>query len=74
MSRMKQAQILHKIAIIHQHQDDLMAQRAKLEQALRILRSESSDETREEQDAFDEKLQTELRVLQEEIEKDESWV
>jgi hypothetical protein len=71
---MKQAKILHKIAIIHEHQDDLTAQRAKLEEALRILRSESAVETREEQEVFEKKIEDELRLLQEELEKDESWV
>jgi hypothetical protein len=74
MSRMKQAKILHKIAIIHEHQDDLTAQRTTLEQALRMLRSESSDDTREEQEVLDKKLRNELRLLQEELEKDKSWV
>jgi hypothetical protein len=75
MSRMKQAKILHKIAIIHEHQDDPLAQREKLELALRFLRSESRNDLRVEQEALDKKLEKELLRVKEEIEKkDENWV
>lgn len=75
MSRMKQAKILHKLAVIHEHQDDPKAQREKLELALRFLRSESFDENDGEVDVLDKKLQEELRLVQEELEKqDNQWV
>lgn len=75
VSRMKQAKILHKVAIIHEHQDDPAAQREKLELALRFLQSESTEGNEEEQERLDSKLQEELLLVKEEMEKKgEDWV
>lgn len=75
LTRMKQAKILHKVAIIHEHQDDPAAQREKLELALRFLRSESIEGSEEEQERLGRKLQEELLSVKEEMEKkDENWV
>ncbi|KAG7367367.1 expressed tetratricopeptide repeat protein [Nitzschia inconspicua] len=75
MSRMKQAKILHKISVIYEHMDNPTSQREKLELALRFLGSESQDDTKGEREALETKLQKELLLVKEEIEKkDESWV
>ncbi|KAL3906456.1 MAG: hypothetical protein SGILL_009264 [Bacillariaceae sp.] len=73
-SRLKQAKILHKIAIIHEHQDDPKAQLEKLETALRFLHS-ASEGTEEEVEALDNQLRSELHLLQEELERqNDDWV
>lgn len=75
MGRMNQAKILHKIAIIHEHQDDPKSQRGKLQEALRFLRLDPSIENDNEAQVFGRLLQDELRSVQEELEKqDDQWV
>jgi hypothetical protein len=74
MSRMKQAQILHKIAIIHEHQDDPRAQRDNLELALRFLHS-ASEENDDKAVVFGKQLRNELHLVQVELEKqNKEWV
>ena len=74
MSRLKQAKILHKIAIIHEHQDDPKAQLEKLEMALRFL-SSASEADEEEAAVLDKQLRSELRLLQAELERqNDDWV
>lgn len=75
LSKLKQAMILHKIAVIYEHQDDPKAQMTKLEMALTFLRSDTSDGMIEEKKAMDRRLQEELRSVREELEKnDNTWV
>jgi hypothetical protein len=75
MSKFKQASILHKIAIIHEHQENPKAQRETLEMALRFLRSDTSGVTTEERKSLDSKIQGELRMVQEELgNHDPNWV
>ena len=71
---LKQAKILHKIGIIHEHQDDPKAQLEKLEMALRFLRS-ASVEDEEEAEVLDKQLRSELRLLEKELERqNDDWV
>ena len=75
LSKLKQAMILHKIAVIYEHQDDPKAQVAKLEMALSFVRSDNSDGTLEEKKSLDKKIQEELRSVRDELEKSEDdWV
>lgn len=75
LSKLKQAMILHKIAVIYEHQDDPKAQIAKLEMALNFLRSDTSDGMMEERKALDKKVRQELLSVREELEKSEdNWV
>jgi tetratricopeptide (TPR) repeat protein len=74
-SKLKLAMILHKIAVIYEHQDDPKAQIAKLEMALSFLRSDTSDGMLEKRMEWDRKIQEELRSVREELQKiDGNWV
>jgi hypothetical protein len=75
LSKLKQAIILQKIAVIYEHLDDPKAQISKLEMALTFLRSDTSDGMIEEKKALDRRLQEELRSVRDELEKNvDAWV
>jgi len=75
MSKLKQATILHKVAIIHEHLDDPKKQKETLELAMRFLRSDTLQDTLEERKALESKIKEELQLVEEELAKhDDDWV